>query len=71
LLDAINQSDLYIVNSQIEGFGLALLESMLNKNQWTSRHIAGGKELKTLVFHMKPKNNHSAKNKVDQILTLL
>ena len=43
--DAIADADCYIMNSDAEGFGLVLLESMLNKTPWISRNIAGAKVL--------------------------
>jgi hypothetical protein len=41
MLSALMDSDLYILNSHSEGFGLVLLESMLNLTPWVGRHIAG------------------------------
>lgn len=43
--DAIADADFYIMNSDAEGFGLVLLESMLNKTPWISRNIAAAKML--------------------------
>lgn len=43
--DAIADADCYIMNSDAEGFGLVLLESMLNHTPWISRNIAGAKLL--------------------------
>ena len=43
--DAISDADCYVMNSDAEGFGLVLLESMLNKTPWISRNIAGAKVL--------------------------
>lgn len=43
--DAIADADCYIMNSSEEGFGLVILESMLNKTPWISRNIAGAKLL--------------------------
>jgi glycosyltransferase involved in cell wall biosynthesis len=43
--NAIADADCYIMNSDAEGFGLVLLESMLNKTPWISRNIAGAKLL--------------------------
>ena len=43
--DAIADADCYIMNSDAEGFGLVLLESMLNKTPWISRNIAAAKIL--------------------------
>ena len=44
--DAIADADCYIMNSDAEGFGLVILESMLNMTPWISREIAGAKLLK-------------------------
>lgn len=41
MLDALLDADLYILNSYSEGFGLVLLESMLNMTPWVGREIAG------------------------------
>ena len=38
--DAYADADCYIMNSDAEGFGLVLIESMLNKTPWISRNIA-------------------------------
>jgi glycosyltransferase involved in cell wall biosynthesis len=46
VLSAIAEADCYIMHSSQEGFGLVLLESMLNKTPWISRHIAGAVMLK-------------------------
>ena len=43
--DAIADADCYIMNSDAEGFGLVLIESMLNKTPWISRNIAAAKML--------------------------
>jgi glycosyltransferase involved in cell wall biosynthesis len=43
--DAIADADCYIMNSSEEGFGLVILESMLNKTPWIARNIAGAKLL--------------------------
>jgi len=43
--DAIADADCYIMNSDAEGFGLVLIESMLNKTPWISRNIAAAKVL--------------------------
>lgn len=50
VLSAIADADLYIMHSHKEGFGLVLLESMLNKTPWTSRNIAGARLLKEFGF---------------------
>ena len=39
--DAIADADCYVMNSDAEGFGLVILESMLNKTPWLARNIAG------------------------------
>jgi glycosyltransferase involved in cell wall biosynthesis len=41
--DAMADAHCYIMNSDAEGFGLVLLESMLNRTPWISRNIAGAK----------------------------
>jgi hypothetical protein len=43
---AMAAMDLYVMNSTEEGFGLVLIEAMLNKKPWISRNIAGAKVLK-------------------------
>jgi len=50
VLSAIRESDLYIMHSFSEGFGLVLLESMLNKTPWASRKIAGANLLSDYGF---------------------
>jgi glycosyltransferase involved in cell wall biosynthesis len=45
VMQAIADADVYIMNSSEEGFGLVLLEAMLNKTRWLSRNIAGAKML--------------------------
>lgn len=47
-LDLIAAADLYVMHSHQEGFGLVLLEAMLNKTPWIARHIAGAVELRQL-----------------------
>lgn len=44
--NAIADADVYIMNSSEEGFGLVLLECMLNKTPWIARNIAGARLLK-------------------------
>lgn len=46
VMSAIREADLYILHSHSEGFGLVLLESMLNKTQWVARNIAGAETMK-------------------------
>jgi glycosyltransferase involved in cell wall biosynthesis len=43
--NAMNEADLYVMNSYDEGYGLVLLEAMINKTPWISRHIAGADDL--------------------------
>ena len=43
--DAMADADAYIMHSDAEGFGLVLLEAMLNKTPWISRNIAAAKLL--------------------------
>jgi glycosyltransferase involved in cell wall biosynthesis len=50
VLSAIKDTDLYIMHSFSEGFGLVLLESMLNKTPWASRKIAGAKLMQEFGF---------------------
>ena len=45
VIDAIAGSDLYIMNSTEEGFGLVLLEAMLNRVPWAARPIAGARRM--------------------------
>jgi glycosyltransferase involved in cell wall biosynthesis len=56
VLSAIKDADLYIMHSFSEGFGLVLLESMLNKTPWASRQIAGANLMKDYGFTYE--NNH-------------
>lgn len=46
VLSAIREADCYLMHSNQEGFGLVILESMLNRTPWISRHIAGPALLK-------------------------
>lgn len=46
VLSAISEADCYVMHSNQEGFGLVILESMLNRTPWISRHIAGPALLK-------------------------
>ena len=41
----MSAADAYIMNSYEEGFGLVLLESMMNKTPWYARDIAGAKDM--------------------------
>ena len=45
VLLAVSAADAYIMNSYEEGFGLVLLESMMNKTPWYARDIAGAKDM--------------------------
>lgn len=45
-LNILTNSDLYIMNSYSEGFGLVLLDAMINKIPWISRDIAGATDMK-------------------------
>lgn len=42
---AMREADLYIMNSFDEGFGLVIIEAMLNSTPWIARHIAGADSL--------------------------
>jgi glycosyltransferase involved in cell wall biosynthesis len=44
--DAMKEADLYIMHSFEEGFGLVLVESMLNHTPWVARDIAGATMMK-------------------------
>lgn len=41
VLSAIREADCYVMHSSQEGFGLVILESMLNETPWIARDIAG------------------------------
>lgn len=43
--DAMADAYCYIMNSDTEGFGLTILESMFNKTPWIARNIAGARLL--------------------------
>jgi glycosyltransferase involved in cell wall biosynthesis len=45
VLDAMVEADLYVLNSTREGFGIVLLEAMLNKLPWISRPTPGAVDL--------------------------
>jgi glycosyltransferase involved in cell wall biosynthesis len=45
IMNAMASADLYVMNSTEEGFGLVLLEAMLNRVPWAARNIAGAKVL--------------------------
>lgn len=44
-LNKLTNSSLYIMNSFDEGFGLVLLDAMVNKVPWISRNIAGATDM--------------------------
>ena len=44
--NAIADADVYLMHSSEEGFGLVLLECMLNKTPWIARHLAGARLMK-------------------------
>jgi glycosyltransferase involved in cell wall biosynthesis len=46
-LNMLTNSTLYIMNSFDEGFGLVLLDAMINKVPWISRNIAGATDMST------------------------
>lgn len=50
MLDALLDADLYILNSYAEGFGLVLLESMVNMTPWAGRQIAGAELMREYGF---------------------
>lgn len=45
VLDALADADLYIMHSREEGFGLVLLEAMLNRTPWVARYGSGARVL--------------------------
>jgi len=46
MLSALHDADCLLMHSYSEGFGLVLLEAMLNQTPWIARNIAGAKLLK-------------------------
>jgi glycosyltransferase involved in cell wall biosynthesis len=50
VMSAIRESDLYIMHSNREGFGLVLLESMLNKTPWAATNMAGARLMNEFGF---------------------
>jgi len=46
VMNAIANADGYIMNSYEEGFGLVLLEAMMNKVPWFARDIAGAHDMR-------------------------
>lgn len=57
VMESIANSRGYIMNSYEEGFGLVLLESMLNKVPCYARNIAGAKDMKDYVITYENENN--------------
>lgn len=50
VMSAIKEADLYIMHSDREGFGLVLLESMLNGTPWAARNLAGARLMNEYGF---------------------
>jgi glycosyltransferase involved in cell wall biosynthesis len=50
MLSALMDADLYVLNSTSEGFGLVLLESMVNMTPWAARSIAGAELMREYGF---------------------
>lgn len=50
VMSAIKEADLYIMHSDREGFGLVLLESMLNGTPWAARNLAGARLMNEFGF---------------------
>lgn len=50
IYDAMADANLYVMNSESEGYGLTLLESMYNRTRWISRPIAAALELRRKGF---------------------
>lgn len=50
VMSAIREADLYIMHSDREGFGLVLLESMLNGTPWAARDLAGARLMRDFGF---------------------
>lgn len=50
VMSAIVDADLYVMHSFKEGFGLVLLEAMLNKTPWAARYNAGARLMKDFGF---------------------
>jgi len=50
VMSAIREADLYVMHSNREGFGLVLLESMLNKTPWAATNMAGAKLMNEFGF---------------------
>ena len=45
-LSAIREADVYVMHSLNEGFGLVLLEAMLNRTPWIAHRVGGAEQLK-------------------------
>lgn len=60
VLNAIASADLYIMNSYEEGFGLVLIEAMMNKTPWAARNIAGAKMMSDYGYTYEDKNELAA-----------
>ena len=96
VINAIYEADCYLMHSFKEGYGLVLIEAMMNKTSWIARNIAGAAYMKDygsiyntdseLIDLLKnfnsisnkiesaytyAMNNHTIKNTVDQILSLI
>lgn len=50
VMDAMREADLLILHSEKEGFGLVLLEAMLNETPWAARRIAGAELMQQYGF---------------------
>jgi glycosyltransferase involved in cell wall biosynthesis len=50
VMSAIKEADLYVMHSNREGFGLVLLESMLNKTPWAATYMAGARLMHEFGF---------------------
>lgn len=50
MLSAMAAADLYIIHSRQEGFGLVILEAMLNRTPWAGTNLAGMRLLKDYGF---------------------
>jgi glycosyltransferase involved in cell wall biosynthesis len=50
VMDAMREADLLILHSSAEGFGLVLLEAMLNETPWAARDIAGAHMMASFGF---------------------
>lgn len=50
VMSAIREADLYVMHSNREGFGLVLLESMLNKTPWAATNMAGARLMREFGF---------------------